>query len=329
MAVHLCIENIKAVPAQQVIVSGAKHHNRRNQPQPEKRRMKSPNKSMKVAVVTAANMPKPDVELGTLCGALKRSGCEPAVVAWDAADVAWQAFDLVLIKSPWDYFGRQAAFMQWVTAVSAQTTLRNAKDIILWNVDKRYLLDLESAGVPVIPTVYVPAGEDRHDQRLAPFGHDEVVIKPAVSIGAIGALRARASSKKAHDHLRTLAARGNVLVQPFIESVLDEGEVSLLYFGGAYSHAVRKRARQGDYRVQDHHGGSVEAHTVTEMEMETGRLALQRAPGVPLLARVDLVSIGGRPHVIELELIEPALFLDTNPDACARLAEAVVAELLR
>ncbi|KAF1051240.1 MAG: Cycloserine biosynthesis protein DcsG [Burkholderia gladioli] len=120
-----------------------------------------------------------------------------------------------------------------------------------------------------------------------------------------------------------------MFVQPFIASVLDEGEVSLLYFGGAYSHAVRKRARQGDYRAQDHHGGSLEAHAATAREQAVARLALRQAPGLPLLGRVDLVSIDGQPHLIELELIEPALFLAAAPGACERLADAVIADLLR
>lgn len=217
--------------------------------------------------------------------------------------------------------------MNWVTTVSQQTRLHNAAEIILWNVDKRYLLDIQSAHVPIIPTVYVPAREENLEKVLKKFGGGEIVIKPAVSIGAIGALRVRASDQAALSHLSSLVEDGNVLVQPFIESVLDEGEVSLLYFDGIYSHSVRKRAQKGDYRVQDHHGGSVEPHTPTGIVREVGRLALNVAPRVPLLARVDLVSIAGLPHIMELELIEPAMFLKSDADACSRLADAVIAKI--
>jgi glutathione synthase/RimK-type ligase-like ATP-grasp enzyme len=282
---------------------------------------------MRIALVTATNMPKPDSELDVLTEALEIKGLTPKILAWDAADEPWREYDLVLIKSPWDYFGRHEEFLNWVTTVSQQTRLHNAAEIIRWNVDKRYLLDLESAQVPIIPTVYVAAREKNLEKVLNNFGDGEIVIKPAVSIGANGALRVRASDQAALRHLSSLVQDGNVLVQPFIESVLDEGEVSLLYFNGNYSHAVRKRARKGDYRVQDHHGGSVEPHTPTGIEKEVARSALNVAPKVPLLARVDLVSIAGLPHIIELELIEPAMFLESDADACSRLADAVIARI--
>ena len=155
------------------------------------------------------------------------------------------------------------------------------------------------------------------------------MIKPAVSVGAIGTLRTIASSAEASEHLASLVAVGDALVQPFASSVVSAGESSLIYFGGVFSHAIRKIPAAGDFRVQIFHGGSVVAHTPTAAERWVAAAALALTPSPTSYARVDLVSVDGEPAVMELEVIEPQLFLDHHPEAPARFAHQLAALLER
>ena len=180
-----------------------------------------------------------------------------------------------------------------------------------WGADSR-----DDAGAPR------RVGRLATDAALAAYP-GEIVIKPAVSVGAIGALRSACDSPDAAAHLAELAAAGDVLVQPLARAVLDHGESSLIYFGGEFSHAIRKIPAAGDYRVQEHHGGRVVAHTPTDDEFAVAAATLAAAPpAATAYARVDLVQVDGSAAVMELEAIEPQLFLDHDPDAAARFADS-------
>ena len=281
-----------------------------------------------VAIVTASDMPKPDLEISDLSENLKQAGFNVSIVPWDG-DVRWEAFDLVLVKSTWDYFRRLPEFLAWANKTSKITALQNPSSVIAWNADKRYLGYLERRGVPTIPSSFVaPLSIDSSLQNILDrFGTNEIVIKPAISIGAFGALRVNASDPRALAHIRAIELDGHVLIQPFVSSILDDGEVSLIYFNGLFFHAVRKRPSNGEYRVQDHHGGTVHPHLPDEHELAVAEAALAVAPTATLIARVDLVTIEERPHVIELELIEPALFLSSDPMSTRRLIDAICARI--
>ena len=147
------------------------------------------------------------------------------------------------------------------------------------------------------------------------------MIKPAVSIGAIGALRAKTEDIASIRHLENLLVEGDVLVQPFVPDVSIAGEVSMIYFGGEFSHAIRKRPKPGEYRVQDHHGGTVHPHVPSIEEHDAASAALSATPRATMYARVDLVSLDNKPVVMELELIEPALFLPSSPAGTQQFAE--------
>jgi glutathione synthase/RimK-type ligase-like ATP-grasp enzyme len=267
-------------------------------------------------------MPKPDLESHLLVEALRRRGVDASLVPWDSA-FDWTAADLVVIRTPWDYFQRIDEFLQWADDVGSVTRLANPASVVRWNTHKRYLLDLAAAGVATVTTRIVPKGTTEVSADWLPEG-DEVVIKPAVSIGAIGAFRTSAEDPQAAAHILELAASGDVLVQPFVSSVLESGETSLMFAGGRLSHAVRKVPAPGEYRVQDHHGGSVRHHRATADEIAVSRAALAVAPASVTYARVDLVSTDQGPVVMELELVEPALFLDADPRAPAAFADALL-----
>ena len=149
------------------------------------------------------------------------------------------------------------------------------------------------------------------------------MVKPAVSIGAIGALRARAADPVCARHVEQLVAEGDVMIQPFVASVAAVGEVSLIYFGGAFSHAIRKQPAPGDFRVQDMYGGTVHAHQPTEAELAVADAVLARTPAPTTYARIDLVEFAGAPALMEAELIEPELFLGATAEAAMNFARVL------
>lgn len=275
----------------------------------------------RIAVVTSASTEYADVEAPPVGAALRDAGHAAEVVAWDQ-DLDWGGYDLVLVRSPWDYFDRLAEFLGWVDRVAAVSRLVNPPEVIRWNSHKGYLVELGGRGVPVLPTLVLGAGSPAAVEQVAATGWGQVVIKPAVDGGARAALRTHAGSEEAGRHVRALTVQGDVVVQPYAAGV-ERGEVSLLFFGGAFSHAVRKVPAAGDYRVQAHHGGTELAHEAAADEVEVAVAAMALAPGELTYARVDLVDVDGVPTLMELEVIEPDLFLRADAAAVGRLVAAV------
>jgi len=241
-------------------------------------------------------------------------------VAWEAPGVDWSAFDAAWIRTTWNYVDHHAAFLEWVDRVAGMTELWNPASVVRWNSHKSYLLDLADRGIDVVPTTLVRGGEVLDlDRLLDERGWDEVVVKPAVGVGAVGAVRvgrpagARASSSSDVDRL----------VQPLVPEVA-AGEVSLIAVDGRVTHAVRKIPAEGDFRVHREYGGREVAHEPSRPELDLATRALA-AVGAPLLyARVDCVPTAAGPLLMELELIEPSLFLPLAPPvARAALGDAV------
>ncbi|HEV7759832.1 MAG TPA: hypothetical protein VGO78_12615 [Acidimicrobiales bacterium] len=274
-----------------------------------------------IALVTAETMPIADNESGMVVEALAELDVAATIVAW-TADVDWAAYELVVCRTPWDYFPRVDEFCAWARAVAAVTRLENPAEVIVWNAHKSYMVDLAAAGVPVVPTRLVRRNGGDGGAVLADHADDLVVIKPAVSGGAIGAERLAASSPEAAAHVTRLASDGDVLVQPFLPEVT-AGETSLLYFGGRLSHAVRKVPAAGDYRVQQFLGGTVHPHVATDAERALAEQTLAAAPAATAYARIDLIAGPEGPLVMEAELIEPELFLPHDPPSVHRFARVL------
>ena len=247
------------------------------------------NSSVRIALVTGASMAKPDPESHLLVAALARRGIVAELVPWDSAQ-AWASYRLVVVRTPWDYFARLDEFLAWARHTSALTDFVNPLPVIEWNSHKAYLRELQAGGVATVPTLWLGRGAADAVTQLRNRGWDEVVVKPAVSIGAIGALRARAADPVCARHVEQLVAEGDVMIQPFVASVAAVGEVSLIYFGGAFSHAIRKQPAPGDFRVQDMYGGTVHAHAPSAAEFDLAARALTCLPAPTAYARVDLVE---------------------------------------
>lgn len=275
-----------------------------------------------IALVTGAEMAKPDPETHLLVAALRKLGIATEIVPWQA-DADWAAYSLVLIRTPWDYFRHLDAFLAWAERVARLNILYNPVSVLHWNGHKGYLRDLAAAGVATVPTLWFDLGHPDPEVQLSATGWDKVVVKPAVSIGAIGAALTHVADQDCLRHLNNLLVDGDAMVQPYIDSIADWGEVSLVYFAGTHSHAIRKQPKAGDFRVQDMYGGTVSRHTPDADELSLACAALACTPEPTLYARVDLVRYQGKPVVIELELIEPELFLPFAEGGGLRLAEAI------
>ena len=270
-----------------------------------------------------------DPDRPVLEAALQRVGVEAGWVAWDDPGVDWSSYRAVWIRSTWDYTDRHAEFLEWADRVDLLSELWNPAPVVRWNSHKAYLLDFAERGVSVVPSELILATSTRSVEAvLAERGWDEAVAKPAVSAGAKGTVRLTRGSPHNDEAVAEARAHGDVLIQPFIAEVA-EGETSIMVIDGRTTHAIRKIPAAGDFRVQFHLGGTEVAHEPTPDELALAACAVDAA-GVELLyARVDMVTPAGEaPQLMELELIEPYLFLAVAPVGVVdRVADAVQARL--
>lgn len=284
----------------------------------------------RVALVTCRPGPEVavDRDMPGLVGELRAAGAEADAVHWDDADVDWASYDLAVIRSTWDYSWRAEEFTAWAERCGAVTRLANPADVVRWNADKRYLGELAAAGVPVVPTRYLAPGDavELPEDR-------EYVVKPTSGAGARFAARyTPGEHATAVRQLARMHAEGfTAMVQPYVRGIDVSGERALQFFGGRLLHASRKGAVLApgtpyDERKVAHPG--LERWTPTPAELAVAERALAAVPGAPelLYARVDLVDgEDGRPCVMELELVEPNLFLDLHTGSVPRVAEAILA----
>lgn len=259
-------------------------------------------------------------------------GVEVEAVPWRAA-VDWSRFELVVIRSPWDYQDDVDRFLDVLARIDGVTRLENPLDVVRWNVRKDYLRDLERRGVPIVPTLWRDAGAPLDSSLFDELDAERVVIKPLVSGNADHTYPVDAAALAARRReLEAIFALRPFLVQPFMPSVVDEGEYSLFYFGGEYSHALLKKPAEGDFRVQEEHGGRLRAIRPEPILRAAAERVLAALDRTLLYARVDLVrgrhppgnSEAGDFRLMELELIEPSLYFLFDPASPERFAQAAV-----
>ncbi|MEO0998528.1 MAG: hypothetical protein AAFX58_13510 [Pseudomonadota bacterium] len=261
--------------------------------------------------------------------AFAERGIEVDTVNW-RAEIDWGRYDLVIVRSTWDYHCDIDAFLQKLAVIDGSgCVLANPLGLMRRNIDKRYLRDLERQGIVIVPSVFGDSLDSRELTRLRQrFGRTGLVIKPLVSGGAYRTLRLTADADVA-ETAAALDAHGQSpwLAQPFLPAVQDEGEYSLFYFGGEFSHAIVKTAVAGDFRVQEEYGGRIVATAPSGSLLDTAAAVMATLTTPTLYARVDLIRHDDRLKLMELELIEPSLYLRTCPGAAERFADASLAWL--
>ena len=269
-----------------------------------------------------------DPDLPLLVEAAAQRGIDAEITIWDDTAVDWNAYDAVVVRSCWDYTTRRDEFLDWAASVPH---LHNSHDVLAWNTDKVYLRQVEAAGVPIIETRWnIAEGDDLGD-------HTEWVVKPTVSAASLDTARWEAPAD-VYAHSAALVGAGRTsMTQPYISSVDDEGETAMLFFGGEFSHAIRKGpilVRGEGIRQDRDEGGVDELRTPTQAQHDVAAAALAAVdevlghPADLLYARVDLVTAAdGSPLVIELELTEPYLFLPLADGGAGRLMDAVAARI--
>ncbi|MGH7498750.1 MAG: ATP-grasp domain-containing protein [Gemmatimonadales bacterium] len=283
----------------------------------------------RVALVTYHELPDLADDDRLLIPALARHELDAEPAVWNDPAVDWSRYAAAVVRSTWDYYHDVSAFFRWIARLEEYgVPLYNPPGVLRWNADKRYLRELASAGIPVVPTRWVENGDGVSLlDVLDECRWEEAVVKPAVSASAWETWKTSRTKAGAHEaRFRRLVSRGTVMVQPFIAEVARDGEWSLLYLGGEFSHAVVKRARSGDFRVQPRHGGSVSLEQPSREIQSQAESVLRAAltdPARSLYARVDGCVAHGRFLLMELELLEPSLFLHLAPGAPERLARAL------
>ena len=261
---------------------------------------------------------------------LEARGLRTKRVAWSNAEFDWKRARAAVFRSTWDYFERFAEFSAWMDRVEGGLRFFNAPELVRWNVDKHYLRDLAEGGVNVPVTRFIERGETTTLREVMNSkGWSEAIVKPVVSGAARHTYRLDVANLEGQESvLRDLLRDEAMMVQPFLGSVLTQGELSLMVIGGRCTHAVRKIAKPGDFRVQDDHGGTVHPHTATADEVNFAERAVAACPQAPLYARVDAVrDDSGALSLMELELVEPELFFRFHPPAAEALAAAIAKRL--
>lgn len=287
--------------------------------------------SIRIGIVTGTAAPSLTDDGVALRGALEQRGYEADPVVW-SDDVDWSGFDVLLVRSCWEYHEDADRFLSWLDTVERRCdVVINDPEIVRWNIHKSYLRDLADAGVAVAPTAYVDAGSDVDLADVADrHGWSDVVVKPAVGTSSVGVWRTAApGSPDARRRFRDARRTGDLLVQQFLPQI-DEGEFSFVFFAGEFSHATRSVPADGEFRAHHIYGGTAGPYDPDGSLVSQARTALSAAadvcsvdPTAFVYARVDGVATADTFRLLELELIEPYLGLTRSEGVVDRFADAI------
>jgi glutathione synthase/RimK-type ligase-like ATP-grasp enzyme len=275
---------------------------------------------------------------------LTRNGIEVVPAIWSEPQ-DWSRFDAVIVRSTWRYWLDYVKFLEWFDLLERSgVPVWNPVPMLRWNANKTYLRELAAEGIPVVPTIWVEPGDFKKIQRISDdeiwsdhfAGVAEVIVKPVISGDSFQTHRLQANEIASFpQHFEEIWKSGPAMVQPFLKSVVEEGEYSFLFFGGEFSHVALKNAASGDYRVQSNFGGTSHGAQPKRSDIEAAEdiiRKLQQGLGhrfkqPPLYARVDMLRNHGSLQLVELEVLEPSLYLGDHPGAAALFAEKVRSQL--
>ncbi len=258
---------------------------------------------------------------------LIKKGLAVKKVAWTDPNFDWKSTKYVLFRTTWDYAEKFNEFADWLMDVAFKTKLINSYDLVSWNLDKHYMQDLRLEGVHTVETHFIEPKDTRTLAQIhEELGWERTVLKPAISASAKNTFKLSPENISAHEEIFSkLIFDEAMMLQPFLDNILERGEVSLMLIGGKFTHGVIKKAKPGDFRVQDDFGGSVEDYDPTEQEIALAVKTVEACETVPIYARVDIANdLTGIPAVMELEIIEPEMWFRRNSDAADLLADEII-----
>lgn len=258
--------------------------------------------------------------------ALAAEGLTSVRKAWDDELVNWLEPKAIIFRTTWDYFERFQEFSVWLDKVTQQTTLLNSAELIRWNIDKHYLRDLEAKGTNICKSFFVEIGSQTTlYQEFKKLNCKDAILKPCISGAARHTYKlSEANIFNYEDVFQQLIKKEAMMLQPFQYSVTQKGEVSFMVFGGKFTHAVLKKAKAGDFRVQDDFGGTLHDYEASAKEIAFVEQAVRNCLELPMYARIDVMwDNKGALAVSELELIEPELWFRRNPESAKILAQSI------
>ena len=259
--------------------------------------------------------------------ALEKRGLRVTRTNWDNPTFDWSSTRYVIFRTTWDYFDRFEEFSKWLEKTASKTQFINPKELIYWNIDKHYLNDLEEAGIRIPNTLFIEQGDQRKlEDIISQLDWAEYILKPVVSGGGRHTYRFDGKNRHQHDAIYSeLIQNESMMLQEFQHQILTKGEVAFMVFGGKFSHAVLKKAKTGDFRVQDDFGGSIHAYNATEEEIKFIEKAVSACQPQPVYARVDVLWNNQDQLCIgEIELIEPELWFRMDKDSANACADAIL-----
>ncbi|MCT4643057.1 MAG: hypothetical protein N4A33_12270 [Bacteriovoracaceae bacterium] len=277
---------------------------------------------MMLYVLTSKNLPNLCSDDNDLLKELKERGITSSVVVWDQFDIPANSY--VLIRTIWDYADKKEKFKRLLYDFSDKNIkCFNDVETLLWNMDKSYLLELEEKKCNIVPTRIVKKFK-LNDLSCCGFDYP-LVIKPLVGASGINTFMLKSSN---HNIDLSSLISADVIIQPFMSSIQKLGEYSFIFFDGRFSHAVLKKAKEGEFRVQDDHGGTVKEYIPTQWQLEEVKRMLEKVQRKFLYARVDVVLEGSTFYLMELEVIEPELFFRFNKKSVKNFVDVLIQKLI-
>lgn len=278
------------------------------------------------AILSMDNLDGYEVHDGLLDKPLKNAGWETKTISWRAENIDWNQFDLVMIRSTWDYQLDSEKFLNVLHTIDNSTAhLENSINIVKWNINKKYLRELEQKKIQIVPTLWLETfNKNNFSSWFEKLSTNQIVVKPCISAGAFDTFRiTKAEHLTMVDVLAEKFEQRAFMVQPFVPSIVDEGEFSIFYFDGEYSHCILKKPKLNDFRVQEEFGGFLSKVT-PESELKEQAESILKVIDTPLLyARFDFVRWEDNFALMEAELIEPSLYFNLDSEAPKRYVDAM------
>ena len=286
--------------------------------------------TLKIAIATCAKLPHPADDDELLANYLRQAGFEVSYLVWNNDKIDWANYAIVLIRSTWDYHQHIEVWERWLQMLKdKQVKVLNPVETIRWNMHKSYLKELKQKGVRIVPTVFVEKGSITNLKAILEVqGWKKGVVKPAISLDAFHTWKTDLQCAESQQTtFEALITERDMMVQPFMPEIGTKGEYSFMFFGGVFSHVVLKANPTGDFRIQENYGGVNQLQEVDASLIVQAHSILQAANMPYTYARVDVIERENKLFLMELELIEPSLFLDLKEGAAKLLGDAMIQEL--